>query len=616
MKPLTAGVRPSVSFAPAWWMRLATLPRTTVATIGQRERLRKSTVLGIILFFTLLLSLPLLCEYALTQSFLTYVVLVFIAFTVVAALINQHGHVQTATFFYLIAFTITLTWGLWASIPSSPLSFLWEWVLLLITPLVAGLLLPFWTPFVFALLNAGIMIILFLQKQTSTVLLGQMGYIPKLDFLFYVGIMMMAIAVLSAVYAYSVEQALIDADRAVEMEAAHHELQATHTELACAYTTLEELATHDPLTGLVNHRTLHEQLAIEVQRAERSQLGLAILFLDIDYFKALNDTYGHPVGDEVLQCFAQTITAQLRSIDIVGRWGGEEFMGLLPDTDIAGALGVAERIRAAVASQHFSSAGGIHVTCSIGLAFYPQHATTGEHLLAEADHAMYAAKKLGRNQIRMAGEVAVLALATQDDAATSREDQALLGVVEALGAVIGARDADTADHMRAVGQLAGRIALQLGLSEAECRVIALAGRLHDIGKVAIPDVLLRKRGVLTAEEMTLMRSHPVVGAAILSHIPALRGIEAIVRAHHERWDGTGYPDGLVGEAIPLGARIIAVADTFDTLMSRRASHADETAAHALNEVQRCADAQFDPAVVAAFLTIIPTLERLATRIAA
>ena len=126
MKPLTAGVRPSVSFAPAWWMRLATLPRTTVATIGQRERLRKSTVLGIILFFTLLLSLPLLCEYALTQSFLTYVVLVFIAFTVVAALINQHGHVQTATFFYLIAFTITLTWGLWASIPSSPLSFLWE----------------------------------------------------------------------------------------------------------------------------------------------------------------------------------------------------------------------------------------------------------------------------------------------------------------------------------------------------------------------------------------------------------------------------------------------------------------------------------------------------------
>ncbi|MBA3824388.1 MAG: diguanylate cyclase [Ktedonobacterales bacterium] len=601
--------RQYASFAPGWWMRLAAPPRTMiVAGIAEREWLRKSIILGVVLFFTLLLSLPLLGEYALSHSFLTIVVSVFIGTVFIAAQFNRRGYLQAATFFYLLTFTGTVVWGIWSNLPGSPFAILWEWALLLIPPLVAGLFLPFWTPFVFALMNTGIITYLFLRKQAMTPLLAHIGVASEIDFLLYGLIMMMAVAVLSAVYAYSVTRAISEADRAAELEAAHIELQATHTELAQAYITLEELATHDPLTGLVNHRTMNEQISIELQRAERSQTSLALIFLDIDHFKALNDTYGHPVGDHVLKHFATTIASQLRSIDIIGRWGGEEFVGLLPDIDAAGAQGVAERIRAAVASQSFSSAGGIQVTCSIGLAFFPRHATTSERLLSQADHAMYAAKKLGRNQVRVADELAVLALETHDEAATSREEQALLGVVEALGAAIGARDAYTAEHMHAVGQLASRIALQLGLSHTECRAIEFAARLHDIGKIAIPDAILCKHSALTPDEIATMRNHPVIGAEIISHIPALRGMGAIIRAHHERWNGTGYPDGLVGEAIPLGARIIAVADAFDAMVSTRPYHVGETAAQALAEVERCADQQFDPAVVAAFSAIAPTLQ--------
>ncbi len=596
------------AFAPGWWMRFAAPPRTMIVSgIAEQEWLRKSIILGVVLFFTLILSLPLLVEYALSHSFLTLIVLIFIGMVICAAHINRRGDLQTATFFYLLTYTGVVMWGIWSPLPGSPLAILWEWSLLLVTPLVAGLFLPFWTPFVFALANTGAITFMFFKKQENTPLLAQMGIFPKIDFVLYGGIISMAIAVLSAVYAYSVEQAIIQADRAAELEAAHMELQTTHIELTRAYTTLEELATHDPLTGLANHRTLNEQLAIELQRAERSQTGLAVIFLDIDHFKALNDTYGHPVGDDVLKRFATTIGAQVRGIDIIGRWGGEEFLALLPDIDSEGAQAAAERIRVAVASQSFSSAGGIHVTCSVGLAFYPHHATTSESLLAQADHAMYAAKKLGRNQIRVADELAVLALEGHDESATSREDQALLGVVEALGVAIGARDAYTAEHMRAVGHLAGRLAVQLGLSEAECRVIELAAKLHDIGKVAIPDAILRKHTALTPDELLIMCSHPIVGSDIISHIPSLRGLSAIIRAHHERWDGNGYPDGLAREAIPLGARIIAVADAFDTLVSTRPSQVGDAITPAMAEIASGVNAQFDPAVVAAFLAISPAL---------
>ncbi len=182
-----------------------------------------------------------------------------------------------------------------------------------------------------------------------------------------------------------------------------------------------------------------------------------------------------------------------------------------------------------------------------------------------ADRAMYTAKHLGRNQVRSADDPAVAALLATSAAGGSREAAALLGTVEALAALVDARDQHTAQHAQDVAAVALRLALTLGLDPAEARVVSLAARLHDIGKVAAPDAVLQKPGRLTEEEWLVIRQHPVVGAAVVERVPAIRAFAPLIRGHHERWDGQGYPDSLAGEAIPLGARIIAVADAYGAM---------------------------------------------------
>jgi diguanylate cyclase (GGDEF)-like protein len=376
-----------------------------------------------------------------------------------------------------------------------------------------------------------------------------------------------------------------------------------YTALVTAYTTLERLATIDPLTDLPNHRAMVAAIDSELARAQRWTQPFAVVFLDLDHFKALNDTYGHNIGDDALREFGRVIGTALRATDTPGRWGGEEFIVLLPQLGSAEAREVAERMRAAVAQHPFTSA-GIHLTCSAGVATYPHFGNDRNALVAAADEAMYAAKHLGRNQVCSAGDGAVMALAARSRGTTSREEAALSGTVEAMAELVDRRDQYTGRHTRAVAELTVRLAEAAGCDTTEAQQIGLAGRLHDIGKVALPDAVLQKSSGLTAEEWTLIRTHPVVGAEIVSLVPALRPLAPLIRSHHEHWDGGGYPDGLSGTVIPLGARIVAVADAYRAITAARPYQQQRTPVEAVAELERCAAAQFDPSVVRALIHLL------------
>jgi diguanylate cyclase (GGDEF)-like protein len=383
----------------------------------------------------------------------------------------------------------------------------------------------------------------------------------------------------------------------------NQQLRQNHEELARKNAQLEALATTDPLTCLPNHRAIAEICERELERGQRFQKSCGVLFIDLDHFKALNDGYGHPAGDMVLQEFAAAAQATLRKIDVLGRWGGEEFLAILPQVTAEELQTIAERLRMTIASQSFSVGGGIHVTSSIGGSLFPRDGETRDALVAMADQAVQAAKQLGRNQVRLAGDPLIASLQIERETMGNRETHTLMGIVDALAALVEARDSYTGEHTTHVGKLTLRIALALGLTTSEARMLAIAGRLHDIGKVAIPDAILCKPSALSEEEWQVMRTHPTIGAEIVGHIPGLRVIAPIVQAHHERWDGAGYPAGLVKENIPLGARIITVVDAFDAITTDRPYQKARDASQALEELYLCAGSQFD-------LEVVQTLERV------
>ena len=376
------------------------------------------------------------------------------------------------------------------------------------------------------------------------------------------------------------------------------------TESARMRDELRLQATHDALTGLPNHRALIAAIDQELERSKRSGSGFALAFLDLDHFKALNDTLGHGPGDTALHEAGQLIASCLRAVDTVGRWGGEEFVVLLPDTDSDAALQVTERIRAAIASHRYTSCDGPRLTCSIGVATHPDDGTDRDTLLVSADQAMYAAKQLGRNQVIKARDQIAAALAADRTTPEAPDEQALLGAVEALAALVDARDGYTAAHSANVALLAQRLAVSLGCDPGEAHAIHLAARLHDIGKVAIPDAILHKPGRLTNDEWRLIRQHPAIGADVAGLIPPLRPITPMIRGHHERYDGTGYPDGLAGQAIPLGARIISAADAYSAITTDRPYGDGRSHEDALQELQRCAGTQFDANIVKALAELL------------
>ena len=363
---------------------------------------------------------------------------------------------------------------------------------------------------------------------------------------------------------------------------------------------LYDAARTDPLTGLSNRRAFRELLDLEIERARRGGTQVTVMVADADHFKELNDRRGQAVGDDGLRRIARVLDSNKRALDALARVAGDRFALILPDMDQHNAFAKAEALRDRVRNEF--AADTISFTVSFGVASYPQHGETAASLVHAADTALRAAKQSGRDRTVLHSD----ALASVDFEREDPRDLAgerFLAVVLDLAEAVDLRFSGSARHAETVGRYAEMMARELGLSEARVARVALAGTLHDIGKVGVPDTILQKPGKLTDEEFEVIKTHPGLGAQILEH-PSLADVRAWVGAHHERPDGRGYPRGLSGEQIPLEARILAVADAYEAMTSDRAYRASlgPDAAHA--ELERCAGSQFDLRVVRALLDVL------------
>ncbi|MGZ8701295.1 MAG: bifunctional diguanylate cyclase/phosphohydrolase [Gaiellaceae bacterium] len=352
------------------------------------------------------------------------------------------------------------------------------------------------------------------------------------------------------------------------------------------------LALTDPLTGLGNHRHFHERLQRELLSAEKQARPLTLCFVDIDDFKKINDRYGHPSGDRVLS----QVGARLRQGGEAFRLGGDEFALLLVDHDEGMALAAANSIVERIATVDFDHIGT--ATVSAGLATFPMQGHGRDELIRLADSALYWAKEHGKNRVRLY-RPEVVELAELKRLAAGPDKAARYRAAASLAKAVDARDTYTGSHSERVGELVARVATRLGLDAEQVELTRFAGSLHDLGKLAIPEEILRKPGTLTDSERLVLERHPQIGFRMLDSL-GVDPVADLVLHHHERWDGTGYPDGLRGEQIPLGARIIFVTDAYDAMTSDRIYRPKLSEQAALAELERCAGTQFDPGIVAAF----------------
>ena len=370
---------------------------------------------------------------------------------------------------------------------------------------------------------------------------------------------------------------------------------------------LIERANMDSLTGLYNHRYFQERVRSEIKRAERYDRPMAVIMMDIDHFKNLNDTHGHPVGDAVLQELAAVLYDEARrDIDIITRYGGEEFAVVLPETELEGARAVAERIRLGVQRHVFEGKDGetIPVTVSLGIAQYPIHSAEPEGLIMAADLAMYQSKSMGRNM------TTAFSRDIKSDKGNDPYKLYLLlhatdmSTIEAMAAAVDAKSQRPPGFSKELVAHSVALAQQLGMSEDEQNDVRIATLLHDIGKLGISEAILGKKDELTGEELAVIRTHPVLGHAIIQKSPHLKSMVPGILSHHEWWDGNGYPEGLAGEKIPRIARIISVVDAYYAMISKRPHRNRMTAEEAAAEVQRYSGTQFDPEVVDTFIGML------------
>ena len=419
---------------------------------------------------------------------------------------------------------------------------------------------------------------------------------------------------------------------------------------ALSFQKAQEQAITDGLTGVKTHRFFMEALSAEWKRSTRAGRAFALVLMDLDRFKFVNDFYGHLEGDLVLQRVGHILEANCRRSDVVARYGGDEFVILMPETNMEHARQLATKLRGWVSADPLLREKNI--SASFGIACYPLHGSTPQELIQVADASMYLSKHQGGNAVSTADHFdpnearkwkrdvleaylgvtlkrlfstgpeafeeiysrlkqfteSLAATEGTNGAATSEAaqepqvlPQAVLDTVTSLAFAIDAKDHYTQGHSQKVSAYAALIAEALGMSDAEVEEVRLGGVLHDIGKVAIPENILNKSGPLNPDEWDTMKSHVTFGAKILEPLAPLARIRQMVLHHHEYFDGSGYPDALCGEEIPLGSRIIAVADAYDTITSDRTYKKARSAEEALAELERCSNAQFDGKIVALFI---------------
>jgi diguanylate cyclase (GGDEF)-like protein len=357
---------------------------------------------------------------------------------------------------------------------------------------------------------------------------------------------------------------------------------------------LAEMTITDPLTGLRNHRAFHEDIARELQVAGRTGVPLALVIVDLDDLKTVNDRQGHQAGDERLQALADAIRATGRATDVAYRVGGDEFAVILPDARAWGALEFAQRLRAATqAGTH----GAVPFTATAGIS-EALTLRSKDELIREADLALIGAKRIHQDVVIYGPD-----LAPGADRGVEEDEHHTRTLASALARAVDAKDSYTRSHCQTVSQLCGLIGAELGFDTGRLTRMRLAGLLHDVGKIGVPDAILNKPAKLTDDEYELMKRHSLLGYDIVQ--AADMEIEARwVRHHHERFDGGGYPDGLAGEEIPLESRVILVADAFEAMTSDRPHRQAPGQSFAIIELGRHAGSQFDPAVVEALTSVL------------
>ncbi|MEI8350623.1 MAG: HD domain-containing phosphohydrolase [Candidatus Omnitrophota bacterium] len=382
---------------------------------------------------------------------------------------------------------------------------------------------------------------------------------------------------------------------------------------------LEDLSLKDVETELYNHKYLIERLDSELIRAKRYVLPLSLIMIDIDYFNSINELYGHSYGDVILKEFARYLINFVRGMDVVTRYGGEEFVLILPDTDKQSAAGFARRLLDNIGKHVFDSEGKkIKMMISIGISSFPEDDSGTTALMHVAEKAVSSAKaKGGARFVFFKGKEAEVSIASDVKESVDNLKQKLssmeknmnetfLESIYAFAKTLEAKDYYTGTHCEDMISLVTAIGKKLNLPDEYVENLKHAAILHDLGKIGIPDEILLKKGKLTEQEYAIIKKHPQIGAEIIRPIRFLREIVPIILHHHERFDGLGYSTGLKEKEIPLGARIIAVADVYQALTSDRPYRKAYSKGEALDIIQQGSGTQFDPEIVEAFMKIMKT----------
>lgn len=392
-------------------------------------------------------------------------------------------------------------------------------------------------------------------------------------------------------------------------------------ELAKTNKKLHQMALKDTQTGLYNHRYLTEIIESEFHRAKRYGSPISLVMLDLDYFKSINDVYGHNFGDLVIGQLVSVFNRTVRNYDIVTRFGGEEFVFILPDTDHKGAIMLAQRILNKISLHSFGTSKQIvHLKASLGVVTYPQdRVLTGMDLVNLADQLLSKVKDRGGNNVYSTidigrkeepleeeenGSENIKYMQEKINKLTRRANRSLMEAIFAFARTIELKDHYTGEHVEKTVYYAVEMAKALGLLNEEIEKIRDAAMLHDLGKIGISERILLKKAKLTPKEFKEIKKHPQIGADIIRPIHFMHDIIPLILYHHERYDGKGYLNGLKGEQIPIGARIIAVADVYQALTSNRPYRKAYSKKEAMEMIKNGAGTQFDPHIVDVFLGIL------------
>ncbi|MGI5911579.1 MAG: diguanylate cyclase [Syntrophomonadaceae bacterium] len=362
---------------------------------------------------------------------------------------------------------------------------------------------------------------------------------------------------------------------------------------------LTRLASTDLLTGLYNYGYFQEKIVNYVQNSSEKH-PLSLIMIDIDYFNHYNDINGHQAGDLLICVVSDILKSTIKDYGFVARYGGDEFVVVLPDTESAKATKVIEEINQVLSKQSFLGERYQpfgKITISTGIAVCPTHATNAKELINYADQALYRAKSLDKNKVEVYYSV-FEHLDMQDD------EKIILNSIQTLVSVINAKDRYTYGHSERVTEYSIKLAKKIGLNQEEINLLGYAAFLHDIGKIELDWNVLNKKGPLNPEQWEQVKNHSQWGSEIIKAMSKLHPIVPVILYHHENYDGSGYPHGIKGSDIPLLARIIRVVDSYDAMVSHRPYRQNLSVFQALKELKSNAGLQFDPQMVEHFIEVI------------